>query len=166
MLGDLMDLGFATLPNRSSVSRWIDRDVPAADVADLQSLCQRLQAGDVPETGVLIDPGTRWLRHILAGRMDADYKRSLRLKLFRDPLGDDPSSLLRVREIVRAVFPNRRQIDAIYGPQKNELGYALRRILRPFDLVLRTVRSTAGLIRIRRRHPGGDSSDPGSSSRS
>lgn len=139
MLADLIDLGFpeeAALAGRAA--GFVARDVAPDEAAAVQDLCRALAAGDD-----LISPSSRnqpaaiLLRHILAGRLDADYAASLRLSLFRGQPSDRPPVVRMVRTALAAIFLSRAQIDAIYGRPRHPLGYLGRRLARPFDLLRR-----------------------------
>ena len=89
------------------------------------------------------------LRHILAGRLDAEYEASLRLGFFRPQPSDRLPVVRFVRSVLGAVFLTRGQIDAIYGPPRRPLGYLGRRLARPFDLLRRLGRYSAHTVRLR-----------------
>ncbi len=149
MLADLIDLGFheATEPAERAV-RLVARDVAPEEAEAVKDLCSSLAAGDgliSSPSPVGEGPGERaWdqpaavlLRHILAGRLDADYAASLRLFLFREQPSDRPPVVRMVRTAFATVFLSRAQIDAIYGRPRHPLGYLGRRLARPFDLLWR-----------------------------
>jgi hypothetical protein len=137
MLADLVDLGFhdeAAAPVAERAAAFVARDVAAEEVEAVKDLCRALSAGnDLIDT----DPAAVLLRHILAGRLDADYAASLRLSLFREQPSDRPPAVRMMRTALAAVFLSRAQIDAIYGPPRHPLGYLGRRLARPFDLLRR-----------------------------
>jgi Uncharacterised nucleotidyltransferase len=161
-LADLIDLGFqgeaAELPAQRAVE-LVARDVAREEAEAVRDLCRALVEGKAPTDehgpaqtdtdgrGVLASPcssvfvGARpcslLLRHILAGRLDADYAASLRLSLFREQPSDRPPVVRMVRTALSAVFLSRAQIDAIYGRPGHPLGYLGRRLARPFDLLRR-----------------------------
>jgi hypothetical protein len=132
MVADLIDLG--PLPDRAPA--WISEDVSADEAAAVHRLCSRLAAGEDPTAG-WDAPEETLLRHILAGRLDADYERALRLGLFRAQPSDRPRPVRLARSVLDTLFLSNAQIDAIYGPPRNRLGYLGRRLARPFDLLLR-----------------------------
>lgn len=134
MCGDLIDLGFhdeSAAPLAQRASRLVERDLAPAEAEAVRDLCRALSAGEAPEVGAVL------LRHILAGRLDADYASSLRLSLFRSQPSDRPPAVRVVRTALAAVFLSRAQIDAIYGRPHHPLGYLGRRLARPFDLLWR-----------------------------
>lgn len=144
MVADLLDLGAEALTPRALA--WTEKDVPVAEAEALRRLCRRLAAGEDPE---------RWdgaeealLRHILAGRLDPEYGRALRLGLFQPVPSDRPRPVQLARSVLDAVFLTDAQIDAVYGRPRNRLGYWGRRLARPFDLLLRL--GTYGVARLRR----------------
>jgi len=150
MLADLIDLGFheeTSAPLAQRAARLVARDVAADEVAAVTDLCRALVAGTNPVGSAAV-----LLRHILAGRLDADYAASLRLSLFRDQPSDRPPVIRMVRTALAAVFLSRAQIDAIYGRPRHPLGYLGRRLARPFDLLRRFW--SYGTRALRSRTPG------------
>lgn len=144
MCGDLIDLGFhseSTAPLAQRAARLVERDVAPAEVEAVRDLCRALAGGEEPAgkepVGKEQKSGAVLLRHILAGRLDADYESSLRLSLFRSQPSDRPPGVRVVRTALAAVFLSRAQIDAIYGRPRHPLGYLGRRLARPFDLLWR-----------------------------
>jgi len=135
-LADLIDLGFhdeAAAPLAREAVRLVARDVSPTEAEAVRALCRALAAGEEPgEEGAAV-----LLRHILAGRLDADYAASLRLSLFRDQPSDRPPAVRVVRTALATIFLSRAQIDTIYGRPRHPLGYLGRRLARPFDLLRR-----------------------------
>ena len=90
------------------------------------------------------------LRHWLAGCLDADYSKSL--KLGRRLEGSRGRN--RLLEIVRtgwqAVWLSDRQVELLYGRPGSAIGYVGWRLWRPFDLVGRTVAAAAAWLRLKR----------------
>jgi hypothetical protein len=87
---------------------------------------------------------------MLAGRLDPEYERSLRLGLFHSQPSDRPPAVRLARSVLSTVFLSDAQIDAIYGPPRNRLGYLGRRLARPFDLLLRLGRYGANWMKVER----------------
>lgn len=134
-LGDLIDLGFHGEAAEALAERAIElvaRDVAPEEAAAVRDLCRSLATGEEPEEGAAV-----LLRHILAGRLDADYAAALRLSLFREQPSDRPPAVRMIRTALATVFLSRAQIDAIYGRPRHPLGYLGRRLARPFDLLRR-----------------------------
>jgi Uncharacterised nucleotidyltransferase len=144
MMADLLDLGAEALTPRAL--SWTAKDVPAVEAEAVRRLCLRLAAGEYPAAW----DGTEeaLLRHILAGRLDPGYERSLRLGLFQPVPSDRPRPVQLARSIVDTVFLTDAQIDAVYGRPRTRLGYLGRRLARPFDLLWRL--GSYGLARLRR----------------
>ncbi len=146
MVADLLDLGAEALTPRAL--GWVARDVPPAEAEAVRRLCSRLAAGEDP--GAWSGSEETLLRHVLAGRLDADYAQALRLGLFRPQPSDRPPAVRLARAVWDAVALSDAQIDAIYPPKppkppkrrpsgrpRTRLGYLGRRLARPFDLLLR-----------------------------
>jgi len=152
-LADLIDLGFpdeAAEPLARRAAGLVARDVTPEEAEAVKDLCRVLVAG---AAGVDLlsspSPGAVLLRHILAGRLDADYAASLRLSLFRNQPSDRPTAVRVVRTALAAVFLSRAQIDAIYGRPRHPLGYLGRRLARPFDLLRRLWRYGTRSLRLK-----------------
>ncbi len=161
-IADLVDLGFhaAGSPLATQAAALVERDVTAAEAAAARDLCAALAEGAA--AGLLTagaDPSSGsagasvLLRHILAGRLDAEYEASLRLGFFRPQPSDRLPVVRFVRSVLGAVFLTRGQIDAIYGPPRHPLGYLGRRLARPFDLLRRLGRYSARTVRLRLDRP-------------
>jgi hypothetical protein len=156
MIGDLIDLGFGGddgpwLADRALA--WIRDDVNREEVEAVRRLCARLALGDgsMFESRDSSRDEIRLLRHIVAGAEDESYRRSLKLRaLF---VGPRPARGLRGRlhTIRRAVFVGPAQVDLIYGRPRSRLAYAWRRLARPFDLMLRSLRAVWHGLEVRLR---------------
>jgi hypothetical protein len=157
MIADLIDLGFhddEALAGRAA--SLVARDVTAGEAAAAAALCAALARGD-DLTAAGADPAAPasvLLRHILAGRLDADYAAALRLGFFRAQPSDRRPAVRFLRSVAGAVFLTRGQIDAIYGPPRSSWGYWGRRLARPFDLFLRLGRYSSRRVRLRSGRPG------------
>ncbi|PYQ65551.1 MAG: hypothetical protein DMF53_05240 [Acidobacteria bacterium] len=144
MVADLQDLEAFT----DRAASWVARDVSAVEVEAVRRLLERLAAGEDPAgwTG----PEEELLRHILAGRLDAEYAGALRLGLFRPQPSERSRPAQLARAVLGAVFLSDAQIDAVYGRPRTRLGYLGRRLARPFDLLLRLGSYGARWARLRR----------------
>jgi hypothetical protein len=160
---DLVDLGFHGAPGdqdaalATRAAAFVAQDVTAAEAAAAVDLCTALAAGTdllaagEPSAGAA--GAAVLLRHILAGRLDAEYAASMRLGFFRPQPSDRLPVVRFVRSVLAAVFLTRGQIDAIYGPPRSPLGYLGRRLARPFDLLRRLGRYSARTVRLRLDRP-------------
>jgi hypothetical protein len=155
MVADLLDLGAVDLliPGARAAA-WVERDVSAAEVAAVRGLTRRLAAGEDPggpgDPGGWTGPEEELLRHILAGRLDAEYAGALRLGLFRPQPSERSRPAQLARAVLGAVFLSDAQIEAVYGRPRTRLGYLGRRLARPFDLLLRLGSYGARWARLRR----------------
>jgi hypothetical protein len=153
MLADLQDLGDGALTPRALA--WVARDVAPAEAEAVRRLGARLAAGEDAAAWAADLPEATLLRHILAGRLDADYASALRLGLFRPQPSDRGPVVRLARAVWDAVALSDAQIDAIYGlpggPPRTRLGYLGRRLARPFDLLLRL--GSHGVRWLKLRHP-------------
>jgi hypothetical protein len=158
-IADLIDLGFHTAgsPLATRAAALVERDVTAAEAAAARELCAALTEGtagiDLLSGAPAASGAAILLRHILAGRLDAEYAASLRLGFFRPQPSDRLPVVRFARSVLGAVFLTRGQIDAIYGPPRHPLGYLGRRLARPFDLLRRLGRYSARTVRLRLDRP-------------
>ena len=143
MVGDILDIDPSEDEVRAART-LLEQDVSHRELAAALALARQLAAGtlDFEATG---DDDALLLRHVLAGVLDADYQRSLKIK----PLQGTPLAV--ARKAWRAVALTDAQLDAVYGRHQSRLGYTLRRLARPFDLVGRTVAAARASWRVSRR---------------
>ncbi len=160
MAADLVDLGPVSLTPRALA--WVARDVSPEEAAATRRLCARLAAGEDAagwaggdKSGANSGDNSEevLLRHILAGRLDPDYDRALRLGLFKPQPSDRGPATRLAHAVWSAVALSDAQIDAVYGPPSHRLGYLGRRLARPFDLLLRLGRYAAGWLKLRLQNP-------------
>ncbi|MEE2777176.1 MAG: nucleotidyltransferase family protein [Acidobacteriota bacterium] len=139
MVADLVDLGFASLePGRlENVTSMLARTLSTEEIGAARSLTQALVEGVVPPDDS--DAGAL-LNHMLAGRLDANYAQSLKVVGIWGHASDRPAVSALLHGARQALFPTRAQIAVIYGEPSSELGYLARRVLRPFDLLVRLTR--------------------------
>ncbi len=140
MVADLIDLDALT----DRAAAWVEKDVPTAEAEAVRRLCAGLTAGEYPEGNEEI-----LLRHMLAGRLDPDYEKSLRLGLFQPQPSDRPRPVQLARTVLGAVFLTDVQIDVLYGRPRTRLGYLGRRLARPFDLLRRLGRYSLRWVKVR-----------------
>jgi hypothetical protein len=145
MVADVLDLGALT----DRALAWVARDVPTDEAGALRRLCSRLTAGEDPAAGWKA-PEETLLRHMIAGRLDPGYERSLRLGFFRAQPSDRAPAVRLFHSVLSTVFLTDAQIDAIYGRPRSRLGYIGRRLARPFDLLLRLGRYGMNWVRVQR----------------
>ena len=146
LLADLADLGSA--PADLAEAGGFLREIDGNDLAALGELIEFLRSGGPAYPRPAAGPVRDLLFHILAGALDDRYRSGLKA----DPAGLSPLSdrtglvalLLAARKA--AVISN-AQVDAIYGPPKHPIGYAARRLLRPFDLIARFAVSLGARLR-------------------
>lgn len=146
MVADLLDLGLDAALSPRAIA-WVARDVSPEEAEAVRRLCGRLAAGEDPPgwTG----PEEILLRHVLAGRLDPDYEKALRLGLFRAHPSDRPAAVRLAHAVWDAVALDDAQIDALYGPPRSRLGYLGRRLARPFDLLWRLGRYGVRWLRVK-----------------
>ena len=150
---DLLDLGVDG-PHALAggpVAGWIAGEVAAADLAAMLDLLAALAAGTALAGADAGRPGL-WLRHLVAGTLDADYRAALRARavLVTEP-ADLPRPLRGALALWRAVALAPAQVEAIYGPQRGRMAVLGRQLLRPFDLVGRGLAALGAGRRLRRR---------------
>jgi hypothetical protein len=154
MVADLLDLGGGDGALTPRALAWVARDIPREEAEAVRRLCARLAVGEDPASWE--GPEEVLLRHVLAGRLDADYAQALRLGLFRPQPSDRPPAVRLARGVWDAVALSDAQIDAIYsrtgraGRPRTRLGYLGRRLARPFDLLLRLAVYGTRWLKLRR----------------
>jgi hypothetical protein len=158
-VADLIDVGAVRPDAEAAIRRarsLIAADVPSEEVDALLDLAAALAAGDdllTAEAGRAARPAAILLRHILAGRLAADYAAALRLSVLRPPIGDGSRARRLAAATAATLFLSRAQVDAIYGPPRRPLGYLARQLARPFDLLGRLGRYRLRSWRAGRRRP-------------
>ncbi len=136
---------------------WVVHSVSAREIAALRELASALAAGR-PASGIAAgdsDPALL-LRHFLAGLLDEDYRRTLKVRReLQVPAGAGRVGAY-LDSASRAVVLSKARIDAIDGPPGSRLGYFGWRIWRPIDLLGRLAASgwVALRLRARERRPG------------
>ena len=125
------------------------------EVEAVAALVHRFErCGDPAAIARVDDPPGKLLRHVVAGVRDEGYVRAIRLQSMAAHPADVGPVRWFAKELRRAVWQTRAQIDIIYGKPRSNVGYWGWRMWRPFDLVLRAVRYgwawTRHRIRIRK----------------
>jgi hypothetical protein len=160
MLADLIDLGVCGREEGSLVDRaypFISRAVSHEEARAVEALCGRLfraeLEADEERTGEA-RPEDRLLQHVVAGILEPDYEDALRLTVHRRGLSDRSFPVSLAQRLWRMVFKTRAELDMIYGRPGHPSAYLWRRLLRPFDLVLRLFRYGGSFWRLRTRSDG------------
>jgi hypothetical protein len=155
VVGDLIALG--AHEDGGAIARaalpLVADEVAPDEMAAAVALATRLARADAALFGDVASPEAVLLRHFVAGILDEDYRRSLRLHGLAE--GGGIAGL--VRAAWHALALTDAQIDVVYGPPRSRLGYLGRRLARPFDLVRRVARYAAAGVRVRRRPTDGGS---------
>lgn len=154
VLADLLDLGLADgTVSPPAVSPLISRYVTPSELAVLTTLCGALAAGDVDALVDARDASAprRLLDHLVAGQLDRDYAHSLKRRQLERPFSDLPVAAARRAALRHALFPPRRELDALYGGPSGGVVRFLRRLRRPIDVALRALRSQLAAFALRWR---------------
>jgi len=156
-LADVQDLGAGGSGLREDLDTilpWIIRDVAPLEVEAVIDLIERLGRGEDPiNVAAGDDHAALLIHHLVAGAVDDEYVRTMRLT--RQLQG--PSDKARWRRLVldgwRTLWLTRPQVDKLYGKPKSALGYWGWRLWRPFDVVGRACGYgwAAGRHRFKRR---------------
>ena len=140
MLADVQDLD-ASADELETASKLIEGDVSRDEVEAVTSLARRLETGEDPSAIVAsVDNAGSMLRHIVAGRLDPVYAKSMKFSSLTAKPGEKARFAALSQTLWRAVFLTRGQIEILYGTPRTPLGYWGWRMWRPFDLTLRAVR--------------------------
>jgi hypothetical protein len=142
MVADVVDLGPGSLADARPL---LARSVGADEIEAVGSLARRLAAGHAVELIASPEPAGTLLRHVLAGVLDDDYARSLKLAYALRPLSEEPRALALARVLRATLFPTSSQLDGLYGEERSPWS-GLRR---PLDFAHRVLRH--GVHRARAR---------------
>jgi hypothetical protein len=155
MIGDLIDLGAGGegSPLDERAQAFLEGQVTSAERFAAEALCRRLVTGDPTLFDTKAVEGAL-LRHLVAGALDADYRKALRLSGFVHGQTQASRACAMVKALWGAVRLTDGQIDAVYGRPKTRLGYLGRRLARPFDLLVRLSRYLRSALRLRLKRIG------------
>ncbi len=134
--------------------RWIAGDVSEQEIRAMASLAARLRSGEPPASIAQGDDlEAAWLRHLVLGALDGQYRQSLRLGHLASIVPAGAAWKTRLRTVRGALLINDRQVELIYGRPASRWGYWGWKVWRPFDLVVRAARYGSAWVRtaIRRR---------------
>lgn len=131
---------------------WIGADVPAAEAFAVRDLALGLADGEDPRVVLEGEGGASLLlRHAVAGVLDTEYWKAIRLQGLARPLAATAGRYHWARRVLHAVWLSRVQVEILYGRPRSALGYWGWRLWRPFDLVVRAVRYGRAWLEHRRR---------------
>ena len=153
---DAIDLGWPGEPGPEAgvraIATWVERSVDRPTLEAAARLCSRLAAGDAAllEETAAASAESALLHHCVWGMLDEDYRDSLRLSAVASPLSDLPPWRASLRELRRAVAPRASELIAIYGGRPSFGRILWLRLIRPLDLVARTVRTMRSRAQVRR----------------
>ena len=153
VVADLSDLGADEADLDSPVAGWIAGEVAADDLRALLRLVGALNAGAALRA-LAGERAGLWLAHIVAGALDPEYERSLRLRAALVEPSDRPRWVRPWVALWRTVVLTPAAAAAIYGPPRRRGELTTRRLLRPFDLVRRAWAGWRTRRRLRRATPG------------
>jgi hypothetical protein len=165
MLGDLIDLKVATPSpegsgrdaeegdarddERESLGALVDTSVSREEVAATLELAGVLGRGELMGGAQGISDDARLvLDHVLAGRLDEDYRSQAPLRVFHGRLSDKSRARVVAEDLVKAAFPTRSTLEASYG----KAGVVLRMGQRVRWLATRVGRLLRAVL-ARRRKP-------------
>ncbi len=156
LVADWIDLGAAELEGEEwrGLSALVAAVLSPAELGGLLALSNRLSKGDLaplsePPSG---SPEATLLHHCLAGTLDESYASTLKLEMLAHPLSDLAPLRARWRAVRNAVFPSAADLEVLYGGAAGPLpGGGLgprlgRRLWRPVDLVIRTLRHSVRVL--------------------
>jgi hypothetical protein len=131
---------------------WIGSDVSREEASAVWRLACRLGRGDTPESILSADDEpSLMLRHLIAGELDSEYQRSLRIRHLADPLVGSSRTRTLLRKIRTNLWLCSEELDSLYGRPMSPIGYAGLRLWRPIDLGLQAFASLRAGRRLRRR---------------
>jgi hypothetical protein len=150
-LADLVDLapGEPSENVAQGCHPWLVQTMTWDELMATCRLARSLELGLPP--AALTGPESLVLRHILAGALDPQYERALKLSSFGPGLTDRNPVATFLDNTYHAVFPNRAQLEIIYPGSRSALGWFGIRLYRPVDLAMRTVRAAAAELAVARQ---------------
>lgn len=131
---DLIDLGLAGSGGGELVrgaTGFLDGTLDREDLLSVAALCGRLAEGAVrigDETGSELGPS--FLRHVVSGAFEPDYRRALKLRLFNR----SAPSMGVARQVARTLFPERARLAVLYPALSRHGRLGLARVIRPVHL--------------------------------
>jgi len=145
MVGDVKDLSLDNEGWSNFLDKgwpWIARDVSRNEATAVWEIGCRLRRGESPDAVIKgDDPAGLMLSHMVAGTLDEEYQRSLRLAHLVRPVAGTTVTRTLLRKMRTNLWLRRGEIDQIYGPQPNAARYMAMRLWRPLDLALQAVGS-------------------------
>jgi hypothetical protein len=139
MLSDVMDLR-RTDPNVvHNAASYLAPEL-GTTCETLERLCAVLADGafDGPSFDGTSEQTMLW--HCLAARLDFNYAERLRAAGLANKFRDGSSATEIARYIADLLYPAETALDFLYGPALGTFARVRRRLRRPLDLVIRTVR--------------------------
>ncbi len=155
LVGDVQDMGLDRAGWSTFLERgwpWIARDVSRAEATAVWEIGCRLGMGESPDAVIAgNDPCGLVLAHMVAGTLDEEYQRSLRIAHLARPVAGTTVGRTLVRKVMTNLWLRRGEIDQIYGPQPNAGRYLAMRLWRPVDLALQAAGSLRARSAIKKR---------------
>jgi hypothetical protein len=138
VLADLQDLRSAGAAYEKATAYLPDFD--EGDVDAVETLLDALASGTACEMPA--SPGRTLLEHVAAGALNERYGVSMKSDLrFLLGVTGERSWAAAPGRLLGAIFISREQVDALYGPPKNAVGYLARQAFRPLDLACKYFRA-------------------------
>ncbi|HET7541980.1 MAG TPA: nucleotidyltransferase family protein [Polyangiaceae bacterium] len=139
LLADLMDLRRAEPQIVRNAARYLAPELEPT-CATLERLCTSLSEGDFRGPNFHGTSEQILLWHCLAARLDTGYAERLRAAGLAHKFRDGSSALEVGRYIADLLYPSESALDALYGPATGTISRVRRRLGRPLDLIVRTIR--------------------------
>jgi hypothetical protein len=128
---------------------WLRNELTDSEIDAVIALSQTLARGDPPEALAPESPAELLLRHFVGGVVDPRYREKLKLAAVFRPVTDQSRVASLLHQLRSGLFPNRAQLEVIYGPSSSKRKLLLRRVLRPFDLGRRMAKYVWSVARLR-----------------
>jgi hypothetical protein len=154
-LADVVDLAAGKEPDATALGshRWLADGMTFDEVLAICRLARSLELGLEPRA--LGASESLILRHVLAGTLDPDYERALKLAYLGPGLTDRSAAAALLQNAWRSLSLTQGQLEIIYPGPHTALGWFGLRLYRPVDLAVRTVRAAAGHLRVARERRRG-----------
>ena len=146
-VADLVDLEAVDPLSRSEILAMVADELGADELAALFGLARALAAGRTSGGGEAEGGAEILLRHVVAGALDADYRRGLAIDHTAGRLRQARRDGELMRYIARKLKPPAESPDVEVGGSAGDPGSVRRRVLRPIHLAARFTSAAAARLR-------------------
>lgn len=150
LVADWIDLSApdSSATELETVTALVAGVLSVAEIQGLRELVERLAAGDLRllAENPASSPAAGLLHHLLAGTLNEAYASALKLEMLVHPLSDSSYPVARLKALKNALLPTAEELEVLYGGWGGPWGRLGRRLWRPLDLALRTLRHAGRVL--------------------